>query len=330
MQRIGNLRETFLSFSNLHTAWKKAFKSTKTAEAYEYSFHLERNLFALQEELVAGSYLPGDYRYFSITDPKERIISVAPFRDRIVHHALVNILEPIYERAFFYHSYATRKNKGAHKAISQAQAYMRKNRWYLKMDIAKYFDSIDHTILFDLLSRKLKDKFILSVCRKIMDKGGDGERGLPIGNLTSQFWANVYLDRFDHFIKDELALPYYLRYMDDFVVFSNEKDFLKRLRRLMEDYLLLNLKLYTKPAATMLNSRLHGLPFLGVRIFPSTIRIKRENFKRSFARLKLREKEYTQGIISYGKYSASMMSLISHLTYWNSRELLKKEMLDVV
>jgi len=200
MRRIGNLRETFLSFSNLYAAWKKAFKSTKTAEAYEYSFHLERNLFALQAELGSGSYLPGAYRYFSITDPKKRIISVAPFRDRIVHHALVNILEPIYERSFFCHSYATRKNKGVHKAISQAQVYLRKNCWYLKMDIAKYFDSIDHNILFELLYRKIKDECILSVCRKIMDKGGDGKRGLPIGNLTSQFWANVYLDRFDHFI----------------------------------------------------------------------------------------------------------------------------------
>ena len=144
MRRIGNLREPFLSFSNLYTAWKKAFRSTKTAKAYEYSFHLERNLFALHAELSSGLYFPGNYRYFSITDPKERIISVAPFKDRIVHHALVNILELVYERCFFCHSYATRKNKGTHKAITRAQTYLRKNRWYLKMDIAKYFDSIDH------------------------------------------------------------------------------------------------------------------------------------------------------------------------------------------
>ena len=330
MHRIGNLREAFLSFSNLYTAWKKAFRSTKTAESYEYSFHLERNLFALQEDLRSGLYTPGDYRYFTITDPKVRIISVAPFRDRIVHHALVNILEPIYEKCFFFHSYATRKNKGTHKAIRQAQAYLRKNRWYLKMDIAKYFDSIDHNILFDLLSKKIKDELILSVCGKIMDKGGDGKRGLPIGNLTSQFWANVYLNRFDHFLKDELAVPYYVRYMDDFVIFSNENAGLLKLRQVMEEYLLTNLKLRLKPSATMLNSRLHGLPFLGVRIFPSTIRIKRENFERSFARLKLRGKEYKQGAIDYKRYSASMMSLISHLTCWNSRELVKKELLNVL
>ncbi len=198
------------------------------------------------------------------------------------------------------------------------------------MYIATYFDSIDHAILHELLYRKIKDEFILSVCRKIMNKGGDGQRGLPIGNLTSQFWANVYLDRFDHFLKDELTLPYYLRYMDDFVVFSNLKAGLKKLRRVIDEFLLSKLKLHTKPAATMLNNRLNGLPILGVWIFPSTIRIERENFERSFARLKLWEKEYTRGAIDYEKYSASMMSLISHLTYWNSRELLKKELRDVL
>ena len=276
MRRIGNIWGPFLSFANLYSAWKKAFRSTRTAEAYEYSFHLERNLFELQAKLHSGVYVPGDYRYFQIVDPKERRISVAPFEDRIVHHALVNVLEPVYERCFFYHSYATRKNKGTHKAISQAREYLRKNRWYLKMDIAKYFDSIDHDILYELLSKKIKDQFILSLCRKIMDKGGDGIRGLPIGNLTSQFWANVYLDCFDHFVKEELAVPCYLRYMDDFVVFSDEKAALKKLRPLMKDYLLAKLKLRIKPAATLLNSRLHGLPFLGFLVKPFILRKNRQ------------------------------------------------------
>ncbi len=310
MQRIGNLKEQFLSFENIYKAWKKAFKSTKTIEAYEYSFHLEKNLFELQEKLDCGAYIPGEYRYFTITDPKERRISVAPFRDRIVHHALINILEPIYEKRFIYHSYATRKSKGTHKAIKQAQVYLRKNRWYLKMDIARYFDNIDHGVLYELLSRKIKDEFILSLCRKIMAKGGDGKHGLPIGNLTSQFWANVYLDCFDHFVKDHTKIKPYLRYMDDFCLFSNDKNDLKAIRPVIEDFLLSKLGLRTKPQTTLINSSLHGLPFLGVRIFPSLIRVRSENIKRSLKRVQLREYEYGIGKINYERYTSSMMSLI--------------------
>lgn len=329
MQRIGDLKKKFLSFGNLYSAWKKAFKSTKSYEAYEYSFQLENNLYKLQKELASSTYIPGEYHYFIVTDPKERIISVASFRDRIVHHALINILELIYEKRFIHHSYATRKSKGTHRAIVQAQMYLRKNRWYLKMDIAKYFNNIDHEILYQLLSRKIKDKFILLLCRKIMTKGGDGKCGLPIGNLTSQFWANVYLDRFDHLVKDQMKIKSYLRYMDDFCLFSNRKKDLKDILLVLEVFLLSELKLRIKPQATSINSSLHGLPFLGVRIFPSLIRVRSENFKRSLKRIRLREYEYETGKIKYERYLSSMMSLISHLKYWNSWELLKKEILVI-
>ena len=322
MQRIGNLKERFLSFQNLYSAWRKAFRSTKTYESYKFTFTLEKGLFKLQEELRSGNYRPGDYRYFTIADPKCRTISVAPFKDRIVHHALISILEQVYERRFIYHSYATRRGKGTHKAIIQVQKYLRNNKWYLKMDIAKYFDSINHDKLYFLLSRKIKDNFILDLCRKIINIGGNGYCGLPIGNLTSQFWANVYLDHFDHFVKEKLRIGPYLRYMDDFCLFSGEKRKLKKMRIKIKDFLMNGLRLKPKERATLINTSVHGLPFLGVRVFPSMIRIRKENFKRSFEKLRKKEKKYHDGKIDYQNYISSMMSLLSSLQYWNSKLLL--------
>lgn len=301
-----------------------AFKGTKKYSSFKFTFNLERELLQLQKELSEEIYSPGEYQYFTIRHPKERTISMAPFRDRVVHHALNNILEPIYEKRFIYDSYATRKNKGTHKAILRAQEFLRKNRWYLKMDIRKYFDSIHHEKLNYIIKRKIKDPFILRLCYKIILKGGDGVTGLPIGNLTSQFFANVYLDVFDHFIKEELGIKYYLRYMDDFCLFSEEKSDFKKWRLVIIDYLINKLRLLVKEKATLINTAMHGLPFLGVRIFPATIRVKRENFKRSYGRLKEKEIQYRKGLISDEQYDAGMQSLISHLKYWNSKALLCK------
>lgn len=321
MQRTGNLKEKFLSFENLYVAYKKAYRGTKNYSSYCFAFNADRELLQLQDELAAGTYKPGDYAYFTIYDPKERIISVAPFRDRVAHHALVNVLEPVYEKRFIHDSYATRKEKGTHKAILRAQEFMRNNRWYLKMDIRKYFDSINHSILNQIISRKIKDRFILNLCEIIIGKGGNGVSGLPIGNLTSQFFANVYLDIFDHFIKDELRIKYYIRYMDDFCIFSNNKIELKKMRDEIAKFLKSKLLLHVKESAVLINSRIHGLPFLGVRIFPSMIRLRKENFKRSFNRLKTNEWLYRKGYIGYEKYNCSTQSIVAHLNHWGNNLL---------
>jgi retron-type reverse transcriptase len=325
MRRVGNLKESFLSFENLYAGYKKAFKATKNYSACEFTFNLERELFLLKEELSTGEYIPRDYRYFTILDPKVREISVADFRDRVVHHSLVNILEPIYEKRFISDSYATRKGKGTHRAIAKAQQFMKHNRWYLKMDVRKYFDSINHETLNRIIARSIKDPFILNLCAVIISKGGDGITGLPIGNLTSQFFANVYLDIFDHFIKERLRIKHYIRYMDDFCVFSDDKEHLKNIRNKATEFIDDTLRLDIKESATLLNNRLHGLPFLGVRIFPNMIRYKRENFNRSFKKLKTREWEYNNGYIDYEKYSSSMQSFTAHLTHYGN-SLLKSRL----
>ncbi len=167
MIRSGNLYQQLCSFENLLLAYKKARRGTQTTESKVFEFNLEKELLELSYELQSTSYQPSTYRYFTIFEPKERLISVATFRDRVVHHAIINLLEPIYEKTFIFHSYATRKNKGTHKAIYKAQEYCRKNLWFCKCDIHKYFDSINHEILINQLTRKVKDIELIRLIAKI-------------------------------------------------------------------------------------------------------------------------------------------------------------------
>jgi retron-type reverse transcriptase len=327
MRRVGYLFEAVCSFENLYKAFKKAFKGTgRTPEACRFHFHLEKELLQLKEALKAGTYRPAKYRYFKIFDPKERTISVAPFRDRVVHHAVVGILEPIFDRTFIYDSYATRKCKGTHRAIKRAQSFLKKNSWFLKADMAKYFDSIDHGILLGLVRRKVKDEKVLKLVERITrnsDASGGLEvgKGLPIGNLTSQFFANVYLDPLDHFLKDQMGVKYYVRYMDDMVVFSNSKDNVKGVTRDIERFLAERLQLKFNRKATFLNSRVHGLPFLGFRVFPKLIRVKRENLKRIKSRLQKRKDEFQKGLITEDRFVMSVRSMFEHVSFANSFRL---------
>ncbi len=290
------LYETLTSFSNLYNSFLKAKRGCrKNKELFEFCFDLERNLISLRKELLDKTYVPGRYRYFKIYDPKERLIAVAPFRDRVVHHAVISVIEPIYERIFIYDSYATRKGKGTHRAIKRAQLFLRNNRWFLKADIKKYFDSIDHEVLLDVLSKRIKDKDVMWLLERIIRNGGRARKGLPIGNLTSQFLANVYLDVFDQFVKNTLKVKCYLRYMDDMVFFSNDKNFLLEIRKKTEEFLNRSLKLEFKNA--YINQQMNGLTFVGARIFPFLIRIKPKTLHRCIRKIKRRIKEYETGVI---------------------------------
>jgi retron-type reverse transcriptase len=309
MKRYGSLFPAFVSFSNLHLAYQKARKGASAKrETQSFTFHLEEALFALQNELQTGTYQPSPYRYFKIYDPKERQISVATFRDRVVHHALINIMEPIYERSFIHDSYATRKGKGTHKAGARAQQFLGRGNWFWKCDIDKYFDSIRQDVLMNIIGRKIKDQRLLALTGLIIRNGGQDGVGLPIGNLTSQFFANVYLDRFDHFVKEELGMSNYLRYMDDFVLFHPDKSVIKSARPRVEHFLTHQLHLRLKPRACFLNHSANGLTFLGRRIFPRLVRIARPNLQRMKKRITRRENEYAQGLISSDKYLAAINS----------------------
>lgn len=315
MKRHGQLYEQFTSFQNLLTAYKKARKgAVGKKETQWYSFYLERELLELQEALISMSYHPAPYRYFEIHDPKYRIISVASFRDRVVHHALINLLEPIYEPCFIFDSYATRKEKGTHKAIDRAQQFIRQAGWFWKSDIDKYFDSIRHKTLLELLGKKIKDPKLMLIAARIIQNGGKEGVGLPIGNLTSQFFANVYLNPFDHYIKETLGIPHYIRYMDDFVLFDGDRERLKKNRPYIKAYLKEALGLEQKSTSTYMNHANNGLTFLGRRIFPATLRIARPNARRMLKRMKEKEQEYTKGLLPEEAFLQSMNS------YWAQLE----------
>jgi len=322
MKRHNNLYNKVTSFENLLIASKKALKGTTSKkESLKYFFHLEPNILKLQQKLENLSYIPGKYKYFRIYEPKEREIAVAPFIDRVVHHAIINVLEPIYEKIFIYDSYATRKEKGTHKAIFRAQNYIRKNKWYFKTDIKKYFDNINHNILINIIKRKIKDKKLILLMEKIVRNGGINGIGLPIGNLTSQFLANVYLDKLDHYIKEELQIKYYIRYMDDFVIFDNNKGNLKTIRSKVDYFINKELNLQLKEKATFINRQLNGLSFLGKRVFPNTIRIKNDNLKRSLKKIEQNENNYEKGRIDITKLYNSTNSIIGYIKNFNTMNL---------
>lgn len=317
MKRLGNLFEQVISYENLLLAFRRAMKGCgRTGDTCRFFFDLEPEILKLQEELESGTYRPQAYRFFTIHDPKERVIAVAPFRDRVVHHAIVDVLTPLYEKIFIYDSYATRPGKGTHAAILRAQYFLRRWTWYLKADIQKYFYSVDHDILINILARKIKDKRLFGIIARIVRNTPLPGKGLPIGNLTSQFLANVYLDPLDHEIKGQMGVRGYLRYMDDFVLFSDSKKSLLNLKEAIENFLLGELSLTLNPGSTWLNRATHGLSFLGMRIFPRFIRVMPKNRRRSLKRLAQSIHAWRNGKLEEDRMSQSLTSVVGHLRYF--------------
>jgi len=227
MKRYGHLFEQVTTFANLLLATKKAAQGKKTQQRVAYFlFHLETELFQIQDELQKGYWQPSPYRIFEIHEPKPRRISATDFRDRVVHHAICNILEPIFDQWLIYDTWACRPVKGNHAAIKRAQQFSRQYPYFLKCDIRHYFQSIDHEILKQLLQKIIKDAHLQALLNQIIDHPLPDSplgKGLPIGNLTSQHFANLYLGKLDHELKDKQAIKGYLRYMDDMLLGSPYK-----------------------------------------------------------------------------------------------------------
>ena len=322
------------SWDNLLLAYRKASKGKRghsSVAAFEY--RLEDNLLQLQAELLAQTYRPGAYTSFYIHDPKRRLISAAPFRDRVVHHALCNLIEPRFERSFITDSYANRIGKGTHRALARAQECARRYRYVLPCDVRQFFPSIDHAILREILARKIDDADVLGLVDQILASGvgvlaeeyrmvyfpGDDlfavqrPRGLPIGNLTSQFWANCYLNPFDHFVKRELRCHGYVRYVDDLLFFSDDKQTLWAWRHALIERLA-QLRLTLHPSAQPRPTN-EGIQFLGFTIFPHHRRLKPRRgiaFARRFRRL---QRGYAAGRISCDQMTASVRGWVNHVHY---------------
>ncbi len=334
--------QTLTSWENLLLAYRKAAKGKRGhANVTLFEHRLEDNLLELQEELRDFSYRPGAYASFHIHEPKRRLISAAPFRDRVVHHALCNLIEPLFEHSFIFDSYANRVGKGTHRALNRAQEFARRYPYYLQCDVRQFFPSIDHAVLRAELSRKVRDADVLWLCNQILASGagvlseeyemtwfpGDDllavlrPRGLPIGNLTSQFWANVYLNPFDHFVQRELGCSAYLRFVDDFLLFARDKttlwDWLAGLQtRLARMRLTIHPGAGPRPVSD-------GFSFLGFQIFPGKRRLKRQ--KGLYYQRKLRQmlSAYADGDLSLDDLNASVQGWVNHARYGNTIGLRK-------
>jgi len=292
-------------------------------------YNLERELWTLHEELASKAYVPGPYHSFVIHEPKRRMISAAPYRDRVVHHALTGPLEPIFERSFISDSYACRKRKGTHAAVDRAQHFARRFRYVLKADIRKFFPSMDHQILKDLVARKIKDPDVLWLVAKIVDGSNPQEavtmwfpgddlltpaerrRGIPIGNQTSQFFANVYLDPLDHFVKDRLRARGYVRYVDDFLVFSDDKSELRTWRDRIAEFLV-RLRLRLHPTKNTMFPVSEGIRFLGYRVFATHRLLVKDNVRRLRRRVRSMQQRYAEGEIGPDEIRRRLMSWSGH------------------
>jgi retron-type reverse transcriptase len=342
MKSYGNLFEKVIDFENLWRAYRRARKGKRSRPAVAaFEYRLEGELCALREELASGVYRPGAYRHFRITEPKPRIISAAPFRDRVVHHALYQVLEPIFEPRFIADSYACRVGKGTHRAILRCQQFQRRFAYRLQCDIVRFFPSVDHEIVAARIARRVRDPRVMELVRAILASGGDipdespspifwfpGDdlfaplrpRALPIGNLTSQFWANVYLDPLDHFVKEDLRCRGYVRYCDDFILFGDSRAQLQEWRSRVTEYLAgLRLRLHTGRCHIV--STCHGIPFLGFRIFRDRRLLLRPGIRRFRRRLRTLQEGFAAGAVSAGEVGQTVRSWVAHAAWGNTAGL---------
>jgi retron-type reverse transcriptase len=355
------------AFETLYAAFRQARKGgkRKKPEVAAFEYHLEPELLRLSDELRTRTYRPGPYHHFYIYERKKRKISAAPFRDRVVHHALCQVIEPLWETRFIHDSYACRVGKGTHRAADRAQAFARQYAYCLKCDIRQFFPSIDHAILKDMLGRIIADADVNWLIAQILHSGegvlaseytmqyfpsddpstlrstqgraGSGQglwaalrpRGLPIGNLTSQFWANVYLNPLDHFVKRELKCPAYLRYSDDFLLFHDDKARLHRWREAVMAFTA-DLRLTLHANKSVIFPTRDGVEFVGYRIFPHYRRLRKDNVHAFARRLRRLRDAYHEGTMTLDEVSQSVQSWVAHAAHADTYRLRERLFAEVL
>jgi len=340
---FSNLYPQVCNFDNLYLAYRKARKGKRgRPPAASFEFSLEENLVQLREELTTKTYVPGPYVSFYIHEPKRRLISAAPFRDRVVHHALFNVMDPIFERRFIHDSYANRVGKGTHRALDRCTRFARKMPYVLQCDVKQFFPSVDHAILRRIIARVIVDEDVLWLVDRILDSGigvldeeyemqwfpGDDllaasrPRGLPIGNLTSQFWANVYLNEVDHFVKRELKCRHFIRYVDDMLLFADDRRTLHHWRQALIEKLA-EQRLVLHEGRAQVFPVTEGIAFLGFRVFPTHRRLKRAKGVSFQRRFKALQQQYVAGEFDLETLNASVQGWVSHASHGNTYGLRK-------
>lgn len=293
--------------------------------AADFNFFLEQEIDCLEKELSTKTYCHGKYRTFTIYEPKERKIAAAPFRDRVIHHAVHGVLEPLIDGGFIYDSYACRKGKGTHKAVGRAQSFLKLNKFCFHGDIRKYFPSIDHKILKELVAKKVEDKSLLWLMGEIVDSAkqitGGRNKGLPLGNLTSQFFANLYLNELDWLVKCELRCAYYARYMDDFLVFNDSKTELQEIKNKIRIFLEKILSLDLHEGKSQIYKTSSGVRFLGFRMFKNYRKLASNNVRNFKRRLKKFDYLLSKGEINEEAIKDSIRCWVAHSRYADTKAL---------
>lgn len=327
-----DLYDALCSYDNLLLAYKKARKR-KTTKFYviEFEKNLKENLLLLRSELLLHCYSPKPLIHFTIHDPKTRKISKSDFRDRVVHHALCNIIEPIFEKSFIYDSYANRIGKGTLKALQRFDSFKRKasrnnkEKFYIfKADIQKYFENVVHEILLSIIKKRISDKRVLWLIRKILANSSPLNKGMPLGNLTSQFFANVYLNDLDWFVKTKLKAKYYIRYVDDFVIFEADKKKLEFYKEEINIFLKNELNIQLHPDKSKILRLGSTINFLGFRVFYYHKLLKKSNIRKMKQKLKALSQEYKLQEIDYDSVYDFLEGWIAYAKNANAYKLRKK------
>ncbi|OIO48075.1 MAG: hypothetical protein COY09_01195 [Candidatus Portnoybacteria bacterium CG_4_10_14_0_2_um_filter_39_11] len=323
--------EQIISLDNLILAWH-AFRRGKSQklDVQRFEFNLEDNLFKLHCELKDETYRHGKYFAFWIRDPKLRRIHKARVRDRVLHHAIFRVLYPIFDKQFIFDSYSCRLAKGTHRAVGRLQQFIRResqNRtrscFVLKCDVKKFFDSIDHAILLDLVAREVSDKNVLWLVGEIIDSFAVAPgKGLPLGNITSQLLASIYLNELDRFVKHSLKTKYYLRYCDDFIILSANRSDFDKLVKVVNNFLGQKIGLLLHPAKVEIRDYRQGIDFLGYVSFPHYCVLRTTTKRRMFRKLRQKLEAWQQGRVkceSFCQSRQSYLGLLSHCSAHKSK-----------
>ena len=325
---MGKLFDELCSFHNLYIAYERARKG-KTQKNYviEFEKDLNENLLQLRNELLIQIYKPRTLKTFILRDPKTRKISKSDFRDRIIHHAICNIIEPIFEKSFINDSYANRIGKGTFKAIERFDCFKRKvsknntrKCFALKADIKHYFETVNHNILLNILRNKICDENVIWLIKQILDNfhSETNDRGMPLGNLTSQFFANVYLNELDQFVKHKLKAKYYIRYVDDFVIMHTSAEILIKYKSLIDDFLKTNLDLDLHPEKTKIINLQKGITFLGFKIFYYHRLVIRKNARKFEKKLEMLKELYRDELADRNKAVECFEGWLAYISHANT------------
>ncbi len=317
------------SLENLFAAWR-TFRRGKRGKSDVQLFerHIEDELFSLHHELHQGTYRHGPYERFSIFDPKYRVIHKAKVRDRVVHHAVYRVLAPVLDRSFIFDSYSCRKEKGTHAAVDRLTQFTRRVShnfqgpcWALKCDIAKFFNNINHDILLGMLGRWIPDIRTMGLVREIIQSYGVGNeerervKGIPLGNLTSQLFANVYLNALDHKVKEVLQVRFYLRYTDDFIILHDNPVQLVAILPVLRSFLRDQLTLELHPQKIILQKLRQGIDFLGYVVRPHYRVLRTKTKQRMMKKMRERVEEFNKGIANAYSLQQSMQSYLGMLSH---------------